>query len=262
MDLHDAVKHNDIERVRLLVEQRADKDQVDISGRTPLYLTSRDGHLEVTQYLVKQGAALDKANNDGWTPLIKEFKSFRINTMLNDLETTDGNVSKDPCGAKRIQLKPKFSMKSKTLQMQSNFISSTDNLEFSDDLNCTSSSNSTSFDSMKMDKKRKDTTLPCNTSDLQDLHAKAITACGEWERSVHTRYSAAEGRIVRSMNRYLVNQKRGYGRFNHESLFKSHRASDPSGRLYEETERGFELWKDFLEVRELMKKLKYPRTVS
>ena len=79
------------------------------------------------------------------------------------------------------------------------------------------------------------------------------------ERSVHTRYSAVEGRIIRSMNRYLVNQIRGYGRFNHESLFKSHRASDPSGRLYEETERGFELWKEFLEVRKLMKKLKNPR---
>ena len=178
------------------------------------------------------------------------------NHLDNDLETTDGNASKDPCGAKRIQLKPKFSVKSKTLQMQSNFISSTDNLEFSDGLNCTSSSNNTSFDSMKMDKKRKDTTLPCNTSALQDLHAKAITACGDWERSVHTRYSAVEGRIIRSMNRYLVNQIRGYGRFNHESLFKSHRASDPSGRLYEETERGFELWKEFLEVRKLMKKLK------
>ena len=54
MDLIDAVKTNDMERVRLLVvEQGADKDKDD-SGRTPLWWASHYGHLQVTQYLVEQ----------------------------------------------------------------------------------------------------------------------------------------------------------------------------------------------------------------
>ena len=70
MDLIDAVKTNNLARVRLLVEQGADKDQGGSDGRTPLYWASGYGYLEMTNYLVEQGATLDKANNDGWTPLI------------------------------------------------------------------------------------------------------------------------------------------------------------------------------------------------
>ena len=71
MDLIAAVKRNNLERVRLLVEEEgADKDNVDLNGKTPLWWAAWDGYLEVTQYLVEQGATLDKANNDGWTPLL------------------------------------------------------------------------------------------------------------------------------------------------------------------------------------------------
>ena len=64
MDLIDAVNTNDLERVRLLVEQGTDKNKGDGYGRTPLYWASRDGHLNVAQYLVEQGSELDKA--DQW----------------------------------------------------------------------------------------------------------------------------------------------------------------------------------------------------
>ena len=70
MDLHDAVKHNDIERVRMFVEQGADKDKGDSYGITPLYLASNNGFLDVAQYLVEHGATLDTADSGGWTPLI------------------------------------------------------------------------------------------------------------------------------------------------------------------------------------------------
>ena len=85
-------------------------------------------------------------------------------------------------------------------------------------------------------------------------------ACRDWEHVTYTQYSAEDGRIIRSMNRYSVNQYRGCGRFNHESLFKSHRASDTSGRLFEETKRGFELWKEFVDLLDLMIKFKLPCT--
>ena len=70
MDLHDAVRANNLERVRMLVEEGADKDQGDRQGYTPLSLASVFGYVDVTQYLVKQGAALDKANNYDSTPLL------------------------------------------------------------------------------------------------------------------------------------------------------------------------------------------------
>ena len=71
MELHQAASAGDPERVRLLVEQGADKDEVDHSGNTPLYLASRFGHLIVVQYLVEKGTSLDKVNNRGETPLLE-----------------------------------------------------------------------------------------------------------------------------------------------------------------------------------------------
>ena len=66
-----AVKKNDLDRVRLLVEQGADKDKCDINGSwTPLIWSCRKGFFAVTQYLVEQGASLDKANSVRETPLI------------------------------------------------------------------------------------------------------------------------------------------------------------------------------------------------
>ena len=69
MDLYKAAEKGNLERVRLLVEQGADKDQVNDMGNTPLRLASCYGHFKVVEYLVEQGASLDKANNRGCTPL-------------------------------------------------------------------------------------------------------------------------------------------------------------------------------------------------
>ena len=71
MDLNDAVKEVDLERVRLLVEQGADKDMFDDFGWTPLHWTSCADHLDILKYLVEQGAIIDKttAPPGEWTPL-------------------------------------------------------------------------------------------------------------------------------------------------------------------------------------------------
>ena len=68
MDLHTAAVKGNLERVRLLVEQGADKDKFDSNGDTPLRLASYHGHLDVVKYLVEQGASLEKDNID-FTPL-------------------------------------------------------------------------------------------------------------------------------------------------------------------------------------------------
>ena len=50
MDLITAVRTNNLERVRLLVEQGADKEEGDSGGNTPLYWASVHGHLDVVQF--------------------------------------------------------------------------------------------------------------------------------------------------------------------------------------------------------------------
>ena len=69
MDLHDAVEKGNLGRVKLLIEQGADKDKSDSYGDTPLRTASFFGRHEVVQYLVEQGASLDKGDNQGQTPL-------------------------------------------------------------------------------------------------------------------------------------------------------------------------------------------------
>ena len=56
----DAVKANNLERVRLLVEEGADKEMGDCEGKTPLYWVSQLGRPDVARYLMEQGAMVGK----------------------------------------------------------------------------------------------------------------------------------------------------------------------------------------------------------
>ena len=69
MDLYSAVTSGDLERMRLLVKQGADKDKGNSNGAPPLLLASCYGHLNVVQYLVEQGSKKDRADSGGFTPL-------------------------------------------------------------------------------------------------------------------------------------------------------------------------------------------------
>ena len=63
MDLVIAARKGDLESVRLLVEQGADKDMFDSDGYTPLVIGSLHGNLDVVKFLVEQGAILDKTTS-------------------------------------------------------------------------------------------------------------------------------------------------------------------------------------------------------
>ena len=96
MDFVEAVKNNDLTRVRLLVEQGADKDKDIIHGFTPLYMASCDGHVEVAQYLVEQGAALDKPDNHGTTPLAVAAQNGHYEVVRYLLEQGADRDKADP----------------------------------------------------------------------------------------------------------------------------------------------------------------------
>ena len=70
LDLDDAARKGNLDRVRLHVEQGADKNKSNSAGNNPLYVASANGHLDVVQYLVEQGASLDETNTWGGTPLM------------------------------------------------------------------------------------------------------------------------------------------------------------------------------------------------
>ena len=56
--------------VQYLVEQGADMEKGTNSGNTSLIIFCwEDGQLDIARYLLEQGADRDKANDGGWTPL-------------------------------------------------------------------------------------------------------------------------------------------------------------------------------------------------
>ena len=62
-ELYDAACAGDLERVILLMEQGEDKNQVDGTYRmTALYEAAENNHFAVVQYLVEQGADIEKAD--------------------------------------------------------------------------------------------------------------------------------------------------------------------------------------------------------
>ena len=54
MNLFNAAKAGDLERLRILVERGGDVEQTNSEGRTPLFAASRRGHLAVVQFLMEQ----------------------------------------------------------------------------------------------------------------------------------------------------------------------------------------------------------------
>ena len=71
MDLHRADEKGDVAHVRLPMELGKYQDEYDSDGYTPLHKSSWDGNLDVVQYLVEQGATIDKTTHGGcsYTPL-------------------------------------------------------------------------------------------------------------------------------------------------------------------------------------------------
>ena len=69
MNIYDAAKKGNFERVQSLVKNGADINAVDVVSCTPLHWACKFGHLQIVDFLAKKGARLDIPNSHGWSPL-------------------------------------------------------------------------------------------------------------------------------------------------------------------------------------------------
>ena len=58
-----------MEVVRILAERGADINKALNDGRTPLYIASKQGHVDVVRILIERGADMNKARDDGRSPM-------------------------------------------------------------------------------------------------------------------------------------------------------------------------------------------------
>ena len=58
-----------MEVVRVLAERGADINKANNDGATPLFIASEKGRAEVVRVLAERGVDINKANNDGESPL-------------------------------------------------------------------------------------------------------------------------------------------------------------------------------------------------
>jgi hypothetical protein len=69
-DLFGAATGNDLERVNACIAAGADLNKANQNGWTPIMQASDRGHLEMVKALINAGADLNKAERTGWTPII------------------------------------------------------------------------------------------------------------------------------------------------------------------------------------------------
>ena len=86
-ELYNAASAGDFERVKLLVEQGADTNQVGGSClNTALGVAAGEGHIDIIRYLVEQGADMEKADKDSSTPLLYASEHGRLEVARYLLE--------------------------------------------------------------------------------------------------------------------------------------------------------------------------------
>ena len=68
MSLHNASKEGNIRVVQQWLDRRADVNQADEEGRTPLYVACKNFRRDTVRFLIERGANVDKAPNNGQTP--------------------------------------------------------------------------------------------------------------------------------------------------------------------------------------------------
>ena len=85
--MYDAAREGNLERVVLLVEQGTEKDEIfENRQETALCVAAEKGHLDIIRCLVEQGADMEKADIDGWNPLLNAAAFGNLDVMRYLLE--------------------------------------------------------------------------------------------------------------------------------------------------------------------------------
>lgn len=90
--LLDAVKDRDREKVRLLLEDGANVNEKDGSGRTPLYFSAQKGLVDITRLLLSYGAMAGQQTHWGSTPL-HVAADMGFEGMLRELTMTGASLN-------------------------------------------------------------------------------------------------------------------------------------------------------------------------
>lgn len=77
-ELLDAVAHGDYNGVKRLLERRANFDERDVNGNTPLHRAAYFGNTDIVRLLIEKGANVDARNKQGETPLMSGAQCYSI----------------------------------------------------------------------------------------------------------------------------------------------------------------------------------------
>jgi methionyl-tRNA formyltransferase len=103
--LLDACRDNNLARVKKLVHNTAGRNDCNDRGWTPLIVASYAGAYEVVQFLVEQGADVQRPNHKGTTPLMyakDAFVSGRCRRTFGLLRSHGANPTHADYSGRRI----------------------------------------------------------------------------------------------------------------------------------------------------------------
>ena len=88
IDIHAAVAANDVERVKLYLDQGGDVNLIDpSSGSTPLHTAAFFGKADAGAVLIDNGAKLDARNNDGQSPVELLYANWELTNFIASMMT-------------------------------------------------------------------------------------------------------------------------------------------------------------------------------
>ena len=82
INLYQAIKNNDLQEVKKLINEGAALNVKNEYGNTPLHFAAYYGHTNIVRYLIEKGANIYIENNDGEIPVYVTKKLEIVNILL------------------------------------------------------------------------------------------------------------------------------------------------------------------------------------